>query len=240
MPRQKTVFAHGSGRSGTACWPNQVGGIPDAVFVTFPGYGIDSPRPTEIGSWVDSLLRVSPQPIHIVASSYGGIPAILAAGRYPTRIQSLVLLEPAAYSLARGDAGVEAFIARMNPVMAAAGEADGATFVVAFLAALTGEAPVPPASEADLVDAERLRMLAPPWSFDLPRDAIAHVPTLVVTGNWNPEYESIAASIVASGGTHLQLEGCGHRVQDHPAINAVITDWTSTHEPTLEQPRSSR
>lgn len=84
------------------------------MFVTFPGYGNDSPRPTEIGCWVDSLLRVSAEPIHIVASSYGGIPAILAAGRYPTRIQSLVLLEPAAYSLARGGAEVEAFIARMT------------------------------------------------------------------------------------------------------------------------------
>jgi hypothetical protein len=49
------------------------------------------------------------------------------------------------------------------------------------------------------------------------------VPTLVVTGGWNDEYEAIASRIV--GARHVTLAGHGHRPQDHPDAAGVVRSF---------------
>lgn len=220
------VFIHGSGRSGAANWPHQRERFADAVFLTMPGYGDEDPAPTNMDAWLERVLSVEGD-LDLVAHSYGGVAAILAAGQAPERIRSLTLFEPAAYSLGRGRPHVEAMIERMTPVVDQAPFLGAAEYQDRFLTALTGSRPRPAVS--DTLAAERDRLLAPPWSFELPVAAVSVVPTLVVTGNWNAEYEEIAQAIEEAGARHTRLVGYGHRVQDHPDANALIFEGASRY-----------
>ena len=223
------VFAHGSGRAGVNAWPQQAELTTDAAFLTFPGYGQDLPVATNIDAWVHCILDACTEPSHVVASSYGGIAAILAAAARPDLIRRLILFEPAAYSLARGRTNVEARIDRMSPIMDSAPHLSASDYFVKFIGALTDAEPPPPQTDAEMTAAERLRLLAPPWNQSLPTQVFRDVPTLVVTGGWNQEYEEIAEAIALLGGEHRQLHGHEHRVADHEKANELIMEWSQSH-----------
>lgn len=87
------VFIHGSGRAGSANWPSQVASFADSVFLTMPGYGDESPVPTHMSDWISRVLDVDGE-LDLVAHSYGGLAAILAA-QASERVRSLTLFEPA-------------------------------------------------------------------------------------------------------------------------------------------------
>jgi pimeloyl-ACP methyl ester carboxylesterase len=218
------VFIHGSGRAGVDNWPSQAEAFDSALFLTMPGYGDESPTATDMDAWVDRVLSVEGD-LDIIAHSYGGLPALLAASRAQTRVKSLTLFEPAAYSYARGEPGVEEMISRMGPVVASAPSMNAADYHVRFVSTLTGTRPPAPAGAAELAAAERIRLLAAPWSFQMPSHVPSHVPTLVLTGSWNQEYEQIGQAMTSLGARHEHLIGFGHRVQDHPEANSVIANW---------------
>lgn len=228
--RHRLVFAHGAGRSGAEAWPQQFALAERSVFVTFPGYGQDPPRRTDMDAWVQTLFAASSEPVHLIAHSYGSIPAVLAAAQQPGWCRSLLLFEPALYWLARGSASVEDHIARLTAVMNDAAELDTVTFWRRWVTAMTGTSPTAPMTPAELVAAERFRLLVPPWTYEVPSATFAAVDTLVVTADWNQEYEDIAAALAALGAEHRHLGGYGHRVVDHPAASDLIIGWTSPHD----------
>jgi pimeloyl-ACP methyl ester carboxylesterase len=191
-----------------------------------PGYGDERPVQTNMSEWVDRVLAVDGE-LDLVAHSYGGLAAILAAAQAPERVRSLTLFEPAAYSYARGRPDVEAMIERMTPVIDEAPALHAVDYDIKFVTALTGSRPSRVESPGDVLAAERNRLLAPPWSFDLPIDVLSTVPTLVLTGDWNAEYEEIGQAMGDAGSRHAQLVGYGHRPQDHPDANSVIVDGIS-------------
>ena len=225
---RKVVFIHGSGRAGVANWPGQVKGFADAVFLTMPGYGDESPAATNMDAWVDRVLELDGE-MDVVAHSYGGLPAIFAAAQAPERVRSLTLFEPAAYSYARGRTHAKAMIDRMTPIAEKAPAMSAIDHHVSFISALTGSPPRQPEGASELVAAERNRLLAAPWSFDLPADVLSAVPTLVLTGAWNEEYEEIGQAMADAGARHAQLVGFGHRLQDHPDASSTIARWVSSH-----------
>jgi pimeloyl-ACP methyl ester carboxylesterase len=222
------VFIHGSGRVGAANWPNQVERFADAVFLTMPGYGDESPAATNMDEWVGRVLELDGE-VDVVAHSYGGLPAIFAAAQAPERVRSLTLFEPAAYSYARGRPNTEAMIERMTPIVDKAPTMNAVDYYVSFITALTGSRPSQPEDSSELLAAERNRLLAAPWSFDLPTDVLSAVPTLVLTGAWHEEYEEIGQTMANAGARHARLVGFGHRVQDHPGANSAVADWVSSH-----------
>lgn len=65
----------------------------------------------------------------------------------------------------------------------------------------------------------------PPWGFDVTGSAIAGVPTLVVTGGWNSEYEAIADVLAEHGASQVQLRGKNHRPQDHPRFAGTVEEF---------------
>ncbi|MFC5931555.1 alpha/beta fold hydrolase [Cryobacterium melibiosiphilum] len=199
---RKLVFVHGSGRVGAANWPNQVELFADAVFLTMPGYGDESPAATNMDEWVSRVLDLDGE-MDVVAHSYGGLPAIFSAARAPERVRSLTLFEPAAYSYARGRLNAEAMIDRMTPIVDKAPIMSTIEYHLSFISALTGSGPPQPQHDSELIAAERNRLLAAPWSFDLPTDVLSAVPTLVLTGAWNEEYEEIGQTMAYAGGAML-------------------------------------
>jgi pimeloyl-ACP methyl ester carboxylesterase len=220
-------FIHGSGRAGTANWPVQLERFADSAFLTMPGYGEEEPTATRMEEWVDRVTSLDGE-LDIVAHSYGGVAAIFSAAREPERVRSLTLFEPAAYAYARGRPRVEATIERMTPIVKQAPLLDAAEYQVGFMTALTGSRPKRPSGPVEILAAERNRLLVPPWSFDLPTGVLSAIPTLVLTGGWNGEYEEIGEAMAEAGSRHDQLVGFGHRVQDHPDANSAISEWLAS------------
>ncbi len=228
--RCRLIFAHGAGRAGVHAWPQQAELANEAVFVTFPGYGEEPPTPTNIDAWVERLLAASTDPVHLIGHSFGAIPAVMAADRRPGWCRSLLLFEPALYSLARGSTSVERHIDRLTPVMAEAGSLDAAVFWQRWMTALTGTSPDPAETPAQLAAAERFRLLTPPWTFQVSTAVFVQVATLVVTAGWNQEYEEIAHALTRLGAQHRLLPGNGHRLVDDSAATNLIYDWATTHD----------
>lgn len=223
------VFLHASNRTVDRAWP-VASGLPDARFARMPGYDSESaePVPFDQDAWESRLLRACPEGAVVVAHSFGGPVAMRAAARRPDLVQALVLFEPAAYALARGTTAVEDHIRRMQPVLDRAGAHDAPSFAVAFGDAMTGRPGASaPTTAAELLAAERQRMLPGPWTLDTPDRT--GVPTLVVTGGWNDEYETIAARI--DGAAHVVLAGHGHRPQDHQDATRVVLDFVRAASP---------
>jgi hypothetical protein len=82
-----------------------------------------------------------------------------------------------------------------------------------------------PASMEEKRSARRLRLQAPSW--DAPLHIVPGVPTMVLTGGWEPLYEEIAGYLRETGARHHIAAG-GHRPQDSVegdrAIRSVIAD----------------
>lgn len=157
------VFLHGSNRTFDRAWPIAAH-VEHARFAVMPGYGDGAAVPFEQDAWESTLIGTCSPGAVVVAHSYGGPIAMRAAARRPDLIAGLVLFEPAAYALARGNAAVEAHIDRVQPVLDTAAEIGTAQFAVAFAAALTGTAGTSPVSPDELLAADRQRRLPGPWA----------------------------------------------------------------------------
>src|SRR5665647_192323 len=97
MPTVRTVFLHGAGRAGRAAWAAQSAVEQDGWLFLDRGPSGDVPS-TDARRIVAALDGSG----HVVAASYGGVAAMLAAEQHPEAVRSLVLFEPACFSLARG------------------------------------------------------------------------------------------------------------------------------------------
>lgn len=233
------VFVHGAGRSGRANWPVQQAEFLGAAYMNLSGYGDGEPTAPDIQDWATQILDACKDGAHLVAHSYGAIPAVEAAAASPSTVHSMTLLEPALYSSARGAEHVESHIARMSPVVGRAPHLTAAEYLSEWFTAIGAPESNEAITGAELRFAERLRLLPAPWMIPTSEAVFSEIPVLVITGGWNDEYEEIALALVQCGATHQQLTGSGHRVQDHSAVNTLIREWAQQHRtPTEASPRS--
>jgi alpha-beta hydrolase superfamily lysophospholipase len=211
-------YVHGAGRTGRAAWPAQA----DAgdVFADHSGASSAS-RKAELV--VDQ--HPGGQDVVVVAHSLGAVPVALsrASGQLPAA--RVVLLEPALYDLARGEPAIEAHICPMTEARALAGDGDlfGYWRIVAPL--MFGREATREAWMADEPRARHLAALEPPWGHGIDASVFADTPTLVVTGDWNPEYEAIAEVLADAGAAHGHLVGARHRPQDLPEFEDVLAGF---------------
>ncbi len=82
--------------------------------------------------------------------------------------------------------------------------------------------------EEDEPLAARFAAVEPPWGHGIDATVFGAVPTLVVTGGWNDEYEAIAEHLAEAGAAHVRLVGHRHRPQDHPGFEALVADFTAS------------
>jgi pimeloyl-ACP methyl ester carboxylesterase len=197
------VFVHGGFDTAEETFPEQrqLADQYRVVLVDRRGYG-DSPPAVrfDFDSQVDDLVAVLGRGAHLVGQSYGGLLCLLAAARRPDLVWSLTVIEPPAFSVARGDPSVERFIERLQAWYATAGDKPKERLVPDFLRSFGLD--LPPdiqLSERDLADAVTTAHEPPPWEADVPLDrlAFASFPTLVVSGAWDiapPEAREIAGA----------------------------------------------
>ncbi len=171
--------------------------------------------------WLEALIQPGD---HLVAHSYGGVTALLAAPRLP--LASLTVLEPPAFGVARGDPAVEAWL----DGALALPRADPRTYVEAFLvhvgAPLRLPDPLPPVLEqgADAFMRERW-----PWEAELPLAPVPY-PVLVVTGGHEPAFEAVGDVLERElRAERLVLPGAGHAVQN--AAGSTKRWWRSCTVP---------
>lgn len=167
---------------------------------------------------------LSAGPTTLFAHSIGAVPAVLATASEPHGA-ALVLIEPALYDLVRGEPAIERHISAVTEArdQAADGNLRGFWSILRplmfggpFDAALWDE-------ERSL--AEHWASTNVAWGHGLRSELLDGIPTLVVTGGWNDEYELIAERLHARGADHTVLKGAAHRAQDVPAFADVVHDF---------------
>ena len=202
----RRVHVHGAGRRGTDAWP---GAAPhDGDFVSFPGSATVSQQ-------VELLVRdFGSTPTIVYAHSIGAVPVALAAGRM--RIAGLVLVEPALYDLARGEEPVERHIGIVTEARAQADAGDLTSFWAILRPVMFGGPYDPDAWERERGAAERWASTNLLWGHGVRAGMLRGIPTLVVTGGWNEEYEQIARVLVGQGAQQVVLSGAQHRPMDLP------------------------
>ncbi|MER1996683.1 MAG: alpha/beta hydrolase [Arthrobacter sp.] len=224
MAQQRIVFVHGAGRFGAAAWPGQhaLTRSYDCLFLRRAGYGLNvAPSPTDHASDAEAILAALGTGGHVVAHAEGAVSAMMAAVSDPVRVRSLILCEPAVFSLTRGLPATAARRALLDPLFRAAAELTDEEYRREY-ARLVVSAESAPDPGNDPHAAGRQRMQSPPW--DAPLDIVPGVPTLVLTGEWEPLYEEVAAFLVSTGAEHRPVGG-NHRPQDTPAGQGAITEF---------------
>lgn len=231
MFKQRVVFVHGAGSFGSAAWPRQHGLALtyDALFLRRHGFDPEA-EPVESDFAADAAIVVGALADdgrgavggHVVAHSQGAISAMMAAVERPDLVYSLTLVEPACLSLTAELPATAAHMSLMQPLFDVRHQLGDDDFEREFLRrAFSAEAPGPTTPEARR-SARRLRLQAPPW--DAPLHIVPGVPTLVLTGGWEPLYEEIAAYLKETGALHRTAAG-GHRPQDSVEGDRVIRSF---------------
>jgi pimeloyl-ACP methyl ester carboxylesterase len=152
---------------------------------------------------------------HLVGHSYGGVIALLAAGRYTERLRSLTVIEPPAFGVARGIPAADDFMSRIERHWTS-GPRDPGEFLRGFLD-LVGSSTPPGNFTPELLQGARTLMVErSPAEAVIPLDELARAPfrKLVVSGGHSPAFEALCDVLEERlGAERAVLPGAGHSVQ---------------------------
>lgn len=213
------VYVHGAGRVGHDAWPLMSRG--DAVFTE-----LSHALPFE--EKARQVAAITPPRSVMVAHSAGAVTAALAIDRFDVAPDAVVLVEPALFDVARGSAAVERHIGLVTDARQHALEGDLFGFWEIMRPLFFGGPALAGAWADEQTTAEKLATMELPWGHGIAAGTFAQVPTLVVTGAWNDEYEEIADELTRHGARHVQLAGFEHRPQDSPDFADLVDDFVSS------------
>lgn len=167
---------------------------------------------------IASLLRDRP---HVAAHSYGALGTLIAAGRSPSSLRSLTIIEPPVYHLTPDDEEV-ARLARLGDAVLTDGLRADPAVLREFLALAgapgLGDGPIPSdvARGVQRAHGGRLPGEARP---DLDAVREAGVPCLVASGGHSAALERICDALAdALGAERVVAPGAGHFVAAAPAF----------------------
>jgi pimeloyl-ACP methyl ester carboxylesterase len=231
---------------GVAAWPAQhlLAGNYDCLFLKRTGFdAVEPPVATDFAADARSVIDALADGGQLVAHAQGAVAAVMAAVERPDLVRSLVLVEPALLSLTAELPATTAYRELVEPLFARSAGLTDTAFSAEFRR-LTGSMPGPgsagysaargapglarlaPAEPSTRV-AARVHLQAPQW--EAPLHIVPGVPTLVLTGGWEPLYEEIADYLAATGAVHRTAPG-GHRPHDSPQGAQMIADFIAVQE----------
>lgn len=219
----RVVLVHGSMFNGPTNWSEQrpLGERWRLEVVNRRGFG-KSPVPSVRSDWEEDakdIAAILDDGAHLVGHSFGAICALHAAALRPQAVRSLVVSEPPAFRLARGNAAVDAMVA----AQAAIGrDLEPRAYLEAFSKVVNSGPgappvkpppdPLPPALEQGV----RTSMAARPvWEAEIPLDALRRTSfrKLVVSGGHHPAYEAVCDVLYRELKTErATIHGAGHSV----------------------------
>jgi pimeloyl-ACP methyl ester carboxylesterase len=175
--------------------------------------------------WLEQFLEPG---THLVGHSYGGVIALLAAGRRPELLRSLTVIEPPAFGAARGVPAADDFIARIQEHWTS-GPRDPAEFLRGFLALVGSSIPPGDFTPELLQGARTLMVERSPAEAVIPFDELAPAtfPKLVVSGGHSPAFEALCDVLEERlGAERAVLPGAGHSVQRlGEPFNDLLTEF---------------
>ncbi len=217
----RVVLVHGSIYDGPSTWSRQLP-LADRFHLVIPdrrGYG-GSPDDGREDFAVDAadIGQLLGGGAHVVGHSYGGVVALVMAAQRPDEIRSLTVIEPPAFSVARGNPAVEASVAGLADWSARAATMPPEEYLRIFLTIVGIDASrLPSPLPRELArGAARLATHRSPVEAGIPLDVLAAAPfpKLVVSGNHDPGVEAICDVLAQRlPAERAVIAGKGHAVQ---------------------------
>jgi pimeloyl-ACP methyl ester carboxylesterase len=186
---EPAVLVHGSFGWGTETWREQrpLADHYKLLLLDRRGFGASPPDGrVDFDRDADDVTDLLGDGAHVVGHSYGGVVSLLAAARRPDAVRSLVLIEPPAFGIARGNDAVEELIGNISA--ATQETSDPAEYRAAFLRGFGFPGATTALSGAALEAARASMTERPPWEAQIPLDELerARMPVLLVQGDWCP------------------------------------------------------
>jgi pimeloyl-ACP methyl ester carboxylesterase len=190
--------------------------------------GFDGSPPTDRQDFENDatdLLPLLDGSAHLVGFSYGGLGALIVAGRRPDLVKSLTVVETPLYTIARDDPEVVRFERLSNEFLADGLDAR-AEVLEEFLPAAAlpppSVGPMPPDVEAGI---RRARGGRPPGEANPDLEAIrrAGISVLVVSGNHLPALERLCDRVAeVLSGERAVIGGHGHAIPRADGFNERV------------------
>jgi pimeloyl-ACP methyl ester carboxylesterase len=214
----RVVLIHGSGGNAETAWA-AVRPLAERFTLVTPNRGGYPPNPPlariDFEVQASELAPLLEDGAHLVGHSYGGVIALLIAARHPRQVRSLVVSEPPAFALARGNAAVDALVERLDEHFTR-GPRDPRRFVEGFLGLVGTRAqlpdPLPPEVEQSIRATMAERM---PWEAEIPLDELAasDFPKLVISGAHHPAFDAVCDVLEERLPARREvLPGAGHGI----------------------------
>jgi pimeloyl-ACP methyl ester carboxylesterase len=241
---EPVLLVHGSFARGGLTWAAQrpLADRYRLLLVDRRGYGDSPPTSGEdFDRDADDVAELLGDGAHLVGHSYGAVASLIAAGRRPGAVRSLVVVEPPLFQLAPRSPAAQAMQKRIAAVFARVADLTPEAFYPAFVQALGYDletlhlrawadlgAGLAPDKVAAIRTSMHQRM---PWEAEVPIDmlAAAPFPKLVISGGWNTA--SPATRATAGAGLRAVCDVLAERIG---AERAVIPG--GFHSPQIEQP----
>lgn len=232
------VLVHGSGGTSES-WVEQrpLAASFRLVMHDRRGYG-KSPPCDRIDYEVDArdIAELLGDGAHLVGQSYGGVGALLAAGRRPRAVLSLAVLEPPIFGTLRGNPEADGLMARMTNVYETMSNASPEEFDAAFDAAVGFPHPPQPLGPELREGVEAMMKERLPFDADIPFEAIARAPfpKLVVSGGWSPLFDTLCDEIARRiKAQRAIVPGNGHAIHraGKPLNDLLERLWNGAQNP---------
>ena len=215
--RPRVVLVHGSVTNSALTWGAQapLAARYELVPLDRPGFPPNPPVERvdfdEHAGWLAERLEPGD---HLVAHSYGGVVSLLAAALRPETLRSLTVIEPPAFSVARGVPAVDEFVAAAERHWAD-GPRDPEQFLRTFLE-LVGSRPPPSPLPQPLEQGARTLMVERlPSEAQIPLAELRAAPfaKLVVSGAHHPAFDAVCDVLERElPAERVVLAGAGHAV----------------------------
>ena len=176
----------------------------------------------------DELAPFLGEGAHLAGHSYGAVISLLIAARHPERVRSLVVSEPPAFALARGNRDVDALVDGLAEHFAH-GPREPRAYVEGFLLQIGSATRLPDRLPPDLEQGVRAAMVErPPWEAQIPLEelAAADFPKLVVSGGHSKAFEAVCDVLEERLPARREvLTGAGHSIQGAPGYAELLAGF---------------
>jgi pimeloyl-ACP methyl ester carboxylesterase len=226
----RAVFVHGSVGNGRAAF-SALGPLEERFEVVVPNRRGYPPGPlVERIDFEEQAVELAPlleDGAHLVGHSYGGVIALLIAARHPRRVRSLVVSEPPAFGVARGNPAVEQLIVRLDEFFAEPHEP--AEYLRGFLAIVGSDVQLPEPLPQALEQGARAAMVErSPAEAEIPLEelAAAAFPTLVISGGHHPAFDAVCDVLEERlDAVRAVLPGAGHSIPRAPGYAELLLEF---------------
>jgi pimeloyl-ACP methyl ester carboxylesterase len=192
----RAVLIHGSGGNAETAW-TAVRPLEKRFTLVTPNRGGYPPNPPleriDFEVQAAELAPLLEDGAHLVGHSYGGVIALLIAASHPERVRSLVVSEPPAFALARGNPAVDSLVERLDAHFSR-GPRDPRAFAEGFLRLVGTKAHLPDPLPTEVEQSIRATMAERgPWEAEIPLDELASTgfPKLVISGAHHAAFDAV-------------------------------------------------